>query len=196
MYLSVTSVHKWLTGLAHNIWWIHWPAPPFRSDRIPLVWGLNGLTLGLTLFGLFTLGSLAYLVRRPTNTRLIHVCAFLAFAFFMVVTQIHENHLYAMFAFLTVLVTLSAPLRWLYAGLTVTFGAGLILALWLFHMKQPVLLGPVRLGIMNAGVNVVMLVIWSYLILVREYTPAFQDSGRSTGSRRTATTPDLASQGG
>jgi hypothetical protein len=157
------------------------------------VWGLNGLTLGLVLFGLFTLGSLAYLVRRPTNTRLIHVCSFMAFAFFMVVTQIHENHLYAMFAFLTVLVSL--PLRGLYAGLTITFGAGLVLALWLFHMKQPVMLGSLRLGIMNAVANVVMLVIWSYLILVREHTPTDPQDRRPTDSVRSVSARGLARQG-
>ncbi len=167
MYLNVPRIHQWLTGCAHNIWWVLRPVPPFYSDRTPLLFGLNGLTIGLLLFGLFSAGALFRLIRRPTGPALVHLSAFLAFVFFMVVTEIHENHLYAMFPFLAVFFTASAPLRWLYGGLTVTFALDMSLTLWLLNTGEPILLGPVRISMVNALANVAMLGAWGYLVLVR-----------------------------
>jgi Gpi18-like mannosyltransferase len=164
MYWNVPRVHEWLTGCAHNIWWVFFPAPPFQSDRDPLLLGLNGLTLGLAMFALFASGSLLRLLRQPSEGTLVHVCAFLAFAFFMVVTQIHENHLYAMFPFLAVLMPFWRPFRLLYAGLTLTFAVNMALVLRLLQVDGPVMVGPIRLALVNALANVGMLGLWSVLL--------------------------------
>ena len=168
MYLNVPRIHQWLTGCAHNIWWVLRPVPPFYSDRTPLLFGLNGLTIGLLLLAGFSAGVLFRLIGRSTPPVLIHTCAFLGFVFFMVVTEIHENHLYAMFPFLAIFTAVSPPLRRLYVGLTVTFALDMILTLWLLNTDSPIMLGPIRVSVVNALANVAMLGIWSYLVFFRD----------------------------
>ena len=174
MYLDVPLIHQWLTGCAHNIWWVFWPVPPFRSDRVPLLLGLNGLTIGLILLAAFSIAVILCLFKKPSPLSFLHLCAFLGFAFFMVTTQIHENHLYAMFSFLSVFVALSLRLRWIYIGLTVTFALDLVLSLWLLNTGAPFMVGPIRVSILNALANVVILGFWSVTTLGRNLPdPAF-----------------------
>ena len=168
MFCGVTNVHPWLSGCAHNIWWIVDQGPPFASDREPLILGINGLTIGLSLLSVFSLCVLWRLLRRPSPPTLVHLCAFLGLGFFMLSTEMHENYLYAMFPFLAVFAYAFRPLGLLYAALTVTSGLNIALTLWLLNTGSPVLLGPVRVSIVNALVNVALLLWWGYLVFARD----------------------------
>ena len=162
MYLSVPRIHAWLTGCAHNIWWLVQPVPPFFSDRVPLVFGLNGLMIGLGSFTVVCLALAAKLLRRSNERVLIHSCAYLAFVFFMIVTEIHENHLYAMFPFLAIFVPESKLLRRVFCALTVTFALDMVLTLLYLNTGFQLFLGPIRISIVNALANTTLLLIWTY----------------------------------
>ena len=164
MYLDVPRVHQWLTGCAHNLWWLFWPAPPFYGDRDSLILGVNGLVLGLGMLVLFTAGSLWQLVRRPSCSCLVHLCAFLAFAFFMVTTEMHENYLYAAMPFLAICAVSSRFTNRIFVALTVTWALDMGLTFWLLETDAPVMLGPVRVSTINALVNTGVLVVWSYRV--------------------------------
>jgi len=97
---------------------------------------------------------------------LVRLSAFIAFVFFMVVTQIHENHLYAMFPFLAIASQGARPLKRLFYILTGTFSLNLVLGLWALHFETPIMVGPVRLSVLNACINVGVLVWWSFLVLM------------------------------
>jgi len=166
MYFDVPRVHQWLTGYAHNIWFVF--SPGIHSDRTPLLLGMNGLTIGLLLLTAFSLWILYRLIQCPSLTMLIHLCAFQGFIFFMVTTEIHENHLYAMFPFLTVAATTSRSLRHLWTALTITFTLDLVLTTWVLNVGRPVMLGPVRLSVINALANVAVLGYWVYILFMQK----------------------------
>jgi dolichyl-phosphate-mannose-protein mannosyltransferase len=177
MYQSVPRIHQWLTGCAHNIWWLVQPVPPFFSDRVPLVLGLNGLMIGLGTFFLVALAISLKMIRKRDHGVLLHSCAFMAFVFFMVVTEIHENHLYAMFPFLAVFVPVSSRLRNLYIILTATFALDMALTLLYLNTGHMVHIGPVRVSSLNALINAGMLVIWTYHFFIspRQDSPSSQN---------------------
>jgi hypothetical protein len=179
MATEVPHIHQWLTGCAHNIWWLLRPVPPFYSDRLPLILGLNGMTIGLGAFLALSGAAIWHLHRQPSPHRFLHASAFTAFSFFMVVTQIHENHLYAMFPYLAVFVGVSRFHRLMFLSLTVTFALDLALTLWLLNTDVPIRIGPVRLSLVNAAVNVVLLAAWVGSLIARE-NPI--DSVRGQGS--------------
>lgn len=162
MYLGVTSVHEWLTGCAHNFWWLVSPVPPFESDRVPLLFGLSGIQIGLVFFSLFA-GILCWrLMQMRTPWMLIETCALLGFGFFMLVTEIHENHHFAMFAFLVPLAFRGARGRLILFALTCTFAINLILTNYWLETGQVFEFGGVRLETVNAIVNASIFCFWCY----------------------------------
>ncbi|MDA0748211.1 MAG: hypothetical protein O2954_16940 [bacterium] len=177
MYAGISRVHSWMTGCAHNFWGMLLPSPPFLSDRDPLLFGVSGMVLGLVMFGGVAVATLVRMMRQSTASTLVHLCAFLVFAFFMLMTEIHENHIYPMFPFLAVCAGISRVLRRLFIGLTLTFGVNLVLTAWLMQGPEAHLL-PVILLVsrFNALVNVGMFVFWSYFALVRSPHLEAQDS--------------------
>jgi Gpi18-like mannosyltransferase len=168
MYLDVPQIHQWLTGCAHNIWWLIAPVPPFVSDRMTFLPGINGLRIGLSSFALTCVLVAISILNRHTLRQLAHGAAFLAFAFFMVVTQIHENHLYACFPFLAIAATEDRRLVRIFAVLTLTFAADMVLTLYLLYTDVPVMLGPIRLSLVNAAINVGTLMVWARFY-IRDY---------------------------
>lgn len=179
MFFGVTDVHQWLSGCAHNIWWVVDQGPLFASDRNPLFLGINGLAIGLFLLAVFSLCVLYRLFRRSSSPALVHFCAFLGMGFFMLSTEMHENYLYAMFPFLAVFIYASRPLGLLYAGLTVTWGLNVALTLWLLHTGSPVFLGAVRVSIVNALANIALLLGWGYLVFVRDLRVGVGETSRT-----------------
>lgn len=165
MYLDVTHIHEWLTGYAHNIWWLVQPVPPFVNDRVALLGSFNGLTLGLIFLGIYVCFGLVVLQRHVSFQRLIGVCAFVGFSFFMVTTELHENHLFAFFAFGAIGSMWDQRLFRFFAILSVTFSVNLVTALLTLHNGMEILLGPVRLATANAAVNVLVLGVWTIFMI-------------------------------
>ncbi|MFT5368374.1 MAG: hypothetical protein ACI8V2_003338 [Candidatus Latescibacterota bacterium] len=171
MFMNVTNVHEWLTGCAHNFWWLVAPVPPFESDRLPLLFGFNGLEIGLFAFAVFTCGLGFRLFRDMSVPILLDVCALFGFGFFMVVTEIHENHHYAMFLFLAPLATTRLQMRWAYYILSGTFVINLITTnLWL-ESDLVLQVGFLRIETLNAMVNAFVLFVWLYIFFKKR--PAF-----------------------
>jgi Gpi18-like mannosyltransferase len=160
MYTGVTQVHEWLTGCAHNIWWLVAPVPPFESDRLPVLGGLSGLETGLILFAFLT-GAIAYRIRHTESVpTFLEACALFGFGFFMLVTEIHENHIYSIFLFLAPLASAQPQMKRIYTILTGTFAINLISTnLWL-HSGLIMQAGFLRLGSVNATVNLIVLLAW------------------------------------
>ena len=169
MYSGITNVHEWLTGCAHNIWWLVSPVPPFESDRLPLLLGLSGLHWGLLLlFAMLVSGLCWRLFRQPNNTVLLETCALLGFGFFMVVTEIHENHHYALFAFLAPVAAMRLPMRWIYSVLSITFAVGLMTTKWWLETDDFFQIGFLRVETLNAVVNVSVFAVWLALFFSKQ----------------------------
>ena len=179
MYFGVTNVHEWLTGCAHNIWWLVSPAPPFESDRLPLLFGLRGIDLGLIMFGLLVLGLGWRLYHSPTETTLFESCALLGFGFFMVVTEIHENHHYAVFGLLAPVAVMRLSLRWVYAILSITFVVNLVTTKWLLETGEILQFAFVRFETVNAMMNVIVFIVWGWLFFKQRLDCNNDDSGKA-----------------
>jgi hypothetical protein len=167
-YLNAPRVHPWLSAAAHNAWWLLFPAPSenaFPSDREALLLGLNGLTIGLLALAGYCALVLLRLAQRRSPHALIHLSAFLAFAFFMVSTEIHENHVYAVFPFLTLAAVGSRFLSIVLVALSFTFFANLLLTLSWLDTGVVTVVGGIRVGVVNSLINVLVLVAWTVWVL-------------------------------
>jgi Gpi18-like mannosyltransferase len=101
--------HPILSATAHNIWWLFSLGQGKTSDLLipPFLQGLGWpiftyRMIGMGLFGLAYLLVLARVLRDRTEQTLYLSSAFLFTSFFMLATQIHENHLTPMFPLLVI----------------------------------------------------------------------------------------------
>lgn len=163
-HLAMPSLHAWPSALAHNLWWVLFPAADeesFPSDLRPTVLGLSPRWLGVLMLAAYVAAVVARLARRPRPERLLGLSALLSFAFFMLATQVHENHLYAMFPFLTLSAVGSRFLRGVLLATTLTFAANLWLALHWLASGPALAPGWMYVSLANALVNVGILVVWT-----------------------------------
>jgi Gpi18-like mannosyltransferase len=158
-HLAMPGLHPWPSALAHNLWWLIYPASDeasFPSDRSPALLGLSPRGLALVMVTACAAWVTARLVRQPSPQRLVSLSALLAFAFFMLATQVHENHLYAMFPLLALGAAGSRFLRGVLLGTTLTFAANVALALhWLAAgpgLAPAFLYASLANAILNAGI--------------------------------------------
>jgi Gpi18-like mannosyltransferase len=163
-HVEMPSLHPWPSALAHNLWWLFFPVldeRSFPSDRTPFLLGLSPLLLGLVLVAAYASVIVARLVRRPEADSLIGLSALLAFGFFMLATQIHENHMYAMFPFLTLAAARSGFLRGVLVGTTVTFAVNLYLALYWLAAGPELAAVTLLPSIANALANLAIFAVWT-----------------------------------
>ena len=116
------SYHPMLSATAHNFWWFASLGQGRLSDLahplgLPL---LNYRLIGLGLFGLAYLLVLLRTWKDSAAAVTYESFAFLFLSFFMLATQIHENHLIPMFSLLLLAMPGDRRLRWLYAAFAVT----------------------------------------------------------------------------
>lgn len=123
----VTSYHPVLSATAHNFWWFISFGQGKASDLgtwpffAKLGWSfLTFRTIGLGLFGLAFLLVLVRVLRDSRKATRYEAAAYLFCAFFMLSTQIHENHLIPMYSLLLLAAVGDRRLRWIYALLAVT----------------------------------------------------------------------------
>jgi Gpi18-like mannosyltransferase len=123
-YLNTTHYHPFLSANAHNLWWFITGGHGWQSDIRPGSL-IHFRTVGLLLFATATLlSSVAVFRQRET---LFLAAAYQSLAFFMLNTQIHENHLLPMFAPLVIVAALDRHARWLYGAFTFTALANMAL---------------------------------------------------------------------
>jgi Gpi18-like mannosyltransferase len=163
-YLAMPRLHAWPSALAHNLWWAVLPAADeesFPSDLQPTFLGVSPRVLALLMLTCFCAEVVARLARRPDPRRLIGLSALLSFAFFMLATQMHENHLYAMFPFLSLAAAGQRFLRGVLLATTLTFAANLWLALHWLATGRDLALGWQFVALANALLNVGILLVWT-----------------------------------
>ena len=114
---NLTQVMPSVSANGHNLWWLKLPGDAlvvFDSTPVggfgewvapPLI---THATLGRLGFGLFALLPLLRLTG-PISVRLVAACAaYTSAAYFMTVTQVHENHMFAALPFLAAAAALDA----------------------------------------------------------------------------------------
>src|SRR5205085_7319839 len=102
-YLNTAQYHPVLSANAHNLWWLISGGHGWRPDINP---GnpISYRTVGILLFGLATLLSMLAVWQKEKT--LLLAAAYQSLAFFILNTQIHENHLLPMFAPLAIVAAL------------------------------------------------------------------------------------------
>lgn len=123
-YLHTAEFDPFIAVNAHNFWWFISGGQGWIRDTgsISLI---SFRTSGILLFAGATILSVVTLWRN--QTMLFRVAAYQSLAFFMLSTQIHENHLLPMFAPLIIAVALDGTGWSLYLAFTVTALANMLL---------------------------------------------------------------------
>ncbi len=113
--------HPILTANAHNLWWLLYRDNIALQDTLALFPGapLSFRAFSVGLFGVFYLGALGKGWRAPLE-EFFALGAFVAFAFFMLPTEIHENYGYALLPLLALALTRDTILALFYVGVSAT----------------------------------------------------------------------------
>jgi len=162
-----------LSANAHNLWYLLSLGHSWVSDATPLIGPLTARTIGLMAFGSLYL----YLLYRWGTTTLTcqHLClmaAYIALAFFMLSTEMHENYIFPTLVLLTVACWQSRFLRALLLVLTMTALANMALHDSLFRpadLSTTLLFA--QLAVLNSAINSIVFVLWTYYILVVMFKP-------------------------
>jgi hypothetical protein len=168
---------------AHNVWWLVTDArPEFVFDDQPLVGDVTYRQVAMIL----ALGFLAFALWRTNvfsrDGGLMAMGAYVAFGWFMVTTRAHENHDFFVLPMLVVAAARSRFLVAVFVAISVTLFLNMT-----FHdfsltqlresIGEPELWVPAQLA--NAGLNVLVLLVWSALVA----------GGAVLGARRLPTLP-------
>ena len=162
--------HPTLSANAHNVWWMVFHDDVFIPDTAALFPGapLSIRAFSILLFGIFYLVTLWQAWRAPLE-KFFMFGAFIAFAFFMLPTEIHENYGYALLPLLAVAMTRDTRLVALYLAISVTMTLN-------YALHDPPLYE--RLGLndphaqlalarwLNATANVTILAVWLMYLFV------------------------------
>ncbi len=171
--------HAILSANAHNVWWLAFQGNIDIPDTLPLVSGvpLSFRAFSIGLFGIVYLVTLARAWRAPLEQFFV-LGALIAFAFFMLPTEIHENYGYALLPLLAV--AMAQDVKWLafYLGISVTMTLN-------YALHDPNLFE--RFGLtdpdaqwanlrwLNSAANAVVLTVWGVVLLYaprRAHRPA------------------------
>jgi hypothetical protein len=117
-YVQTAQYHPYVSVNAHNLWWFITGGQGWQPDSTLIIGLISFRAAGIMLFGLASLLSLL-VVWRDRNA-LYAAAAFQSLAFFMLSTQIHENHLLPMLAPLLIACALERKGWWLFGALTLT----------------------------------------------------------------------------
>src|SRR2546430_3521949 len=143
-YVQTAQYNPVLSANAHNLWWVVSGGHGWQADT-PTGGTISFRSAGLLLFGCATVLS-SVVVWRQRQT-LFLAAAYQSVAFFMLNTQIHENHLLPAFAPLAIVAALDRSAWWLYGAFAFTALANMALhdpALigWLGYPKEEIFGGP------------------------------------------------------
>lgn len=167
--------HPILTANAHNLWWVIFRDDVTFPDTAALFPGapLSYRTFSILLFGIFYLAVLVKAWRAPLEDYFL--CgAFVAFVFFMLPTEIHENYGYALLSLLAVAMARERYLFSFYIAVSLTMTLN-------YALHDPPLFE--RGGLsdpraewalarwLNALVNLILLGAWSVCLFVGTRLP-------------------------
>lgn len=167
--------HPILTANAHNLWWFLYPDKIDLQDTMALWPGapLSFRAFSLLLFGAFYALTLWRAWRAPLE-EFFELGAFVAFAFFMLPTEIHENYGYALLPLLATAMTRVNRLLAFYIALSATMT-------WNYALHDPTLFERFQLREpaaqwalprrVNAIFNLIIFGAWSVYILARARLP-------------------------
>lgn len=183
VFTNVTQVMPSVSANAHNLWWLKLPGVALAVfDTTPVggfgEWAMPPLlthaTLGRLAFGLFATLPLLRLTA-PLSLRLVMACAaYTSAAYFMAVTQVHENHMFATIPFLAAAAALDAwfLLPFVIASVCVFFNMALhdflvgdSLAAWLGQWLPSA--DALALQTANARLNVAGFAVFTLILLRR-----------------------------
>ena len=120
------GTYKYLSANAHNFWWLfsggYWT---IQADTQKIL-GMQLVLVGALLFFATVGFALWFRSKIKTEAGLWLTAAFLAFAFFMLPTEMHERYLFPIFALLLPILPLLKKAKWLFGLLTITFTWNLI----------------------------------------------------------------------
>ncbi len=126
---------------AYNFWWLfsggHWTA---RSDTVHFI-GVPLVLWGGLLFFAAVVFALWFRSRMRQDEGLWLTAAFLAFAFFMLPTEMHERYLFPWFLLALPLLPLLRKMRWLFGALSVTFTWNLLVVYFILRVERAETLG-------------------------------------------------------
>ncbi len=142
---------------AYNLWWlIGGGGQRIRSDLQTFL----GLPLVLFGFALF-FAAVGYVVWWRSQVKsadgLWVAAAFLALAFFMLPTEMHERYLFPFFALALPLLPTYKPIRWIWGVLGVTFTWNLVMVLMRSHQTNQLILPNQTGGGTAAMINLIVL---------------------------------------
>lgn len=153
---------------AHNFWWLVTRGDGWRLDTGLAVGSISYRAAGLALWIVVTLfGLRRQWASRSTSDHIMESAAYLGFGFFLFMTEVHENWSFGIFAPLALAAVGSPRLRRIYVALSLT-------ALLNMALQDPPLRDWIgrgfdenawKLGIVNAGANVLLFAWWSATLL-------------------------------
>ena len=185
VFTNVAQVMPSVSANGHNLWWLKLPGVALSVFDTAPVGGfgewvapplVTHATLGRAGFALAAMLPLLRLTG-PLSFRLVMACAaYTAAAYFMFVTQVHENHMFAVLPFLAAAAALDA---WLVGPLLIAtvcvflnmalhdFLIGDHLAAWLAAQPWMPLKEPLQIQTANAQLNVAGFALFTLLLLRR-----------------------------
>jgi hypothetical protein len=167
--LDIPGLPAYTTMGAHNLWWVLGLGAEVGDtagplSQLPVVGALiTPRTIGLALLGLLYALGLYRLWRHRSRSDVPIVAAFLGFACYMSLTQVHETYAFSVLPFLALALPFARRWRVVYAVLSLTFLANMCLhdAALLDMMgvlEQEWLIEPLKYA--NALVNLGVFVYW------------------------------------
>jgi hypothetical protein len=118
--------------------------------------------MGMGAFGAACLLGLLALKRGPAKNQLLPVAAYVAFVFFILLTEMHENYLHPAVTLLVLACWQSRPLRLLAFAITITSLVNVMLHDPPLIAAWPAFAGTfARLRLANSAVNVALFAAWT-----------------------------------
>lgn len=181
-----------LSANAHNLWWLVYGGERalHNPDTDPLLLSPVLVTprrIGYGLWAGATLLALVLLLRTWQETAVYEAAAFVAFAFVMVATRIHENHAFMVLP-LGVLAAVHRPALWkIWGGVSGVFLVNLIMhdpAIngWIGNALDDSWRRTITLG--NAAAGMLLLSAWALRLLVMIWSPASDTRRKNTPVER------------
>lgn len=169
------------SAFAHNVWWVvTGGAEPLVYDQGALIGPVTYRHAALVLLGGVTLFALWQLAR-PTPRPLAFLAAYQAFGWFCLTTRAHENHAFFVLPLLAMALPSVAAARPLFAGITLTVLLNMLLHDPSLAPALAAVLSPDErwsLQMANAGLNLLMLALWTGELLRATRQPSNNPSPR------------------
>ena len=121
-YVATTSEYPYLSLNAMNIWYYLFGISPQTADSTPIFAGLDYKLLGLALLALAALYVVYYVLasRVELMQRLLKAGTLIAFAFYMLPTEIHERYILMAVVFSLLVILFDKKWTLIALGLTLT----------------------------------------------------------------------------